>query len=247
YEALEEAVKRVIQHATPTLRSITIRATGVTSCNRVSAVLGALVPLSRKQYREAPNLTRVELVGGPSGVAKAGRAIAAGLWPALEELIVARCGANPDQFKQIARGISSGRVPKLRVLNWDRQTYHRRRPLDDVLLLALSAGRCPLIESLSFTGNHFCPEFSILYIWHALRACPRLMELRMDCSRTPRRELNVLTEALRAGEAPRLASLFVRSTKTYHASDKTKPAVRALLKAAADRNPPIQVEVKVKT
>ena len=122
-----------------------------------------------------------------------------------------------------------------------------RRPLDDVLLSALSVGKCPHIESLSFTGNHFCPEFSILYIWHALRACPQLLELRMDCSRTPRNELIVLTAALRAGEAPRLASLYVRSTKAYHASDKTKPAVRALLKVAAERVPPIQVEVKVKT
>lgn len=210
-------------------------------------MLDALVPLSTKQYRVASNLVRVELVDGPSGVAKAGRAIAAGLWPALEELVVARCHANAEQFKKVAQGIASGKVPNLRVLNWDRQTYHRRRPLDDVLLLALSAGKCPLIESLSFTDNRFCPEFSIFYIRQALRACPKLQELRMDCSRTPRNELVELVSALREGSAPHLASLFVRSTKAYHMSDETKPAVQALRETVQLRIPPVCVEVQIKT
>lgn len=234
-------MKRVVRHSIPTLRTIIIKGDtrGVDSRN-VAAVLGELVPLSAKRHRVAPLLTRVTLADGSNAVAKAGKAIAAGLWPSLQELFLSHCHANAGHFKNLAVGLSSGRAPMLRVLNWDGQTNHRETPLDVVILSALAAGKCPHIQCLSFTNNKVCPEYRIDCLRDALRACPNLRELRMDCSRSPRRDAQVLTRALKAGETPRLASLFIRSTTSFGEIGKKIPNELPVLKReAAARVPPV--------
>lgn len=234
-------MKKIVQHSIPTLRSIS--AEGF----HVNNILDELVPRSAKRYRIVPNLNRVVLHGQATCIARAGRAIAAGLWPALEKFIVPHCSANASYFSNLAHGIRSGCVPNLRLLRWDHQTTNRKRSLDSLLLSALAAGKCPRIERLSFTENDFCPEYRIDSLRDALRACPNLRVLRMDCSRDPGNELRAVTAALEAGEVPRLTYLFMRSTKAYHPSNRTKEGVRALKQAAAARVPPVRVETEIKT
>lgn len=234
-----------MRYSIPTLRSVTIGARSYRRCRMVSVILGGLVPLSARHNRVAPNLTRVELHGGASAVTKAGKGIAAGLWPALEELDVSNCRANADHFDNLAHGLSTGCAQNLRVLNWDSQSNERKTPVDAVILSALSTGRCPRIERLSFTGNRFCPEYRIHGLRGALRASPNLQQLSMDCSRSPRFELRELTLALKAGYAPRLDSLYVRSTKKCLAIDGTREALKGLLEAATSRVPPVHVESKI--
>lgn len=211
----------------------------------VAHILGELVPLSASRRRVTPRLTRVRLVAGANAVARAGKAVAAGLWPAIEELDFSHCRANASQFADLARGMSDGLVPRLRALNWDDQSCIRKRAVDDVLLEALARGRCPLVERLSFTGNHFCPEYRIDRLFDALRACPLLRELRMDCSRTPQSELRALTRALVAGHCPRLELLFVRATAPHCPADDV--CLKALRSAAASRSPPVKLESSIKT
>ncbi|CAB1110526.1 unnamed protein product [Ectocarpus sp. CCAP 1310/34] len=271
--ALEQAIRRVVQHSIPTLREITIRGyptwTGRArpsggSCSiqyppcarspsagaphgpdAPGAILGELVPLSAKRHRVAPRLARVHLVDGATGVAKAGRAVATGLWPALEVLTFSHCRANAGHFRDLARGLRSGLAPRLRVLGWDDQSSIRDVAVDDVILNALSWGQCPLVEHLSFTGNRFCPEHRITYLEEMLWVCPRLRELRMDCSRTPHHELRVLAGALAGGHVPRLERLLVRATAPYYRDSDVE--LRALKRVAASRSPPVELELQIKT
>ncbi|CAM9512174.1 unnamed protein product [Ectocarpus fasciculatus] len=246
YKALEQAVRSVVRHSIPTLRGITIR--GYPTWNgraRVGAILGELVPISAKRHRVAPRLSRVHLVDGATGVAKAGKAVAAGLWPALEVLTFSHCRANAGHFRDLARGLRSGLAPKLRGLGWNDQSSVRDVAVDDVILGALSWGRCPLVERLSFTGNRFCPEHSIRYLEEALWVCPRLRELRMDCSREPHHQLRVLAGALAGGHVPRLERLLVRATAPYYRDSDVE--LLALKRAAASRSPPVELELQIKT
>ena len=173
-------MKRVVRHSVTTLRSITVK--GVTDH---APIIGELVPLSKNKQRVAPKLTRVELQYGTTGVAKAGKAIAAGLWPALEELLLPNCRMDAQHFKELGHGIRDGRVPKLRVLNWDSQIFETRRVLVKgccSILNALSAGKCPAIEHLSLI-NTCCHQYCHgLDVEGAFMACPNLRELRMHCS-----------------------------------------------------------------
>ncbi|CAM9109349.1 unnamed protein product [Ectocarpus sp. 13 AM-2016] len=211
----------------------------------VGAILRELVPLSAKRHRVAPRLARVHLADGATGVAKAGRAVAAGLWPALEVLTFSHCRANAGHFRDLARGLRSGLAPRLRVLGWDDQSSVRDVAVDDVILGALSWGQCPLVERLSFTGNRFCPEHRIRYLEEMLWVCPRLRELRMDCSRTPHHQLRVLAGALAAGHVPRLERLLVRATARYYRGSDVE--LLALKRAAASRSPPVELELQIKT
>ena len=167
------------------------------------------------------------------------------LWPALEVLKLSHCRANAGHFEELAHGIRVGRVPHLRVLNWDDKSCIRKRPVDDVILSALAWGRCPRIESLSFTRNHFCPEHSILYLKDALKACPGLLSLEMDCSRRPCVQLRDLTCALRKGHLPNLVYLFVRATAPYYRGSDVE--LKALREAAASRGPPVMLLSEIKT
>ncbi|CBJ33926.1 hypothetical protein Esi_0711_0001 [Ectocarpus siliculosus] len=244
--ALEQAIRRVVQHSIPTLREIAIRRYPTWNGRaRVGAILGELVPLSAKRHRVAPRLARVHLVDGATGVAKAGRAVAAGLWPALEVLTFSHCRANAGHFRDLARGLRSGLAPRLRVLGWDDQSSVRDVAVDDVILGALSWGQCPLVERLSFTGNRFCPEHRIRYLEEMLWVCPRLRELRMDCSRTPHHQLRVLAGALAGGHVPRLERLLVRATARYYRDSDVE--LLALKRAAASRSPPVELELQIKT
>ncbi|CAM9917348.1 unnamed protein product [Ectocarpus sp. 12 AP-2014] len=213
--------------------------------SRVGAILGGLVPLSAKRHRVAPRLARVHLADGATGVAKAGRAVAAGLWPALEVLTFSHCRANAGHFRDLARGLRSGLAPRLRVLGWDDQSSVRDVAVDDVILGALSWGQCPLVERLSFTGNHFCPENRIRYLEEMLWVCTRLRELRMDCSCTPHHQLRVLAGALAAGHVPRLERLLVGATARYYRGSDVE--LLALKRAAASRSPPVELELQIKT
>ena len=131
-----------------------------------------------------------------------------------------------------------------------QETVNRRqvtiiRPVDDVILSALAWGRCPRIESLSFTGNHFCPEHMILYLEDALKACPSLLMLDMDCSRRPCVQLHDLTCVLRKGHLPNLEYLFVRATASYYRGSDVE--LKALREAAASREPPVMLESEIKS
>ncbi|CAM9207846.1 unnamed protein product, partial [Ectocarpus fasciculatus] len=211
----------------------------------VGAILGGLVPLSAKRHRVAPRLVRVHLEDGATGVAKAGKAVAAGLWPALEVLTFSHCRANAGHFRDLARGLRSGLAPRLRELGWDDQSKIRDVAIDDVILGALSWGQCPLVQRLSFTGNRLCPEHSIGYLEEALWVCPRLRELRMDCSRKPHHQLRVLAGALVGGHVPRLERLLVRATAPYYRDSDVE--LLALKRAAASRSPPVELELQIKT
>lgn len=186
YQALEKAVKRVVQLSIPTLRSISVKGRRSRDASRVAAILEELVPLSAKAYRVAPKLTRVELCHSATAFSKAGKAIAAGLWPALEELVVPSCHANLGHTKKLVLGLRSGRAPNLRTLNWDEQANTRCRNgyknLNDAILSAVSAGKCPRIERLAFT---FAPRSkpSVKAVMYTLRDCPTLRELRIKFKR----------------------------------------------------------------
>lgn len=231
-------MKRVI----PTLRSINLFVRGG-KCS----VLDALIPRSSKRFVVAPNLTCVKLRGQATLVHKAGKAIDAGLWPALEELNLSECRANVGHFKNLVRAIWSGRALNLRLLNWNGQSENRDKRLDDVVLSALASGQCPLIEHLSFTGNRFCPEHAIDMLGYALRACSNLRVLKMDCSRAPGRELRTLTRVLEAGHVQHLAWIFARATKPYDARDGMREGVKALRRAAEQRANPVEVHTEIKT
>ncbi|CAM9521291.1 unnamed protein product [Hapterophycus canaliculatus] len=245
YFAQQQAVKRVVRHSITTLQEITISSCTGPGNVPLAHILGELVPRSAKRRRVAPRLAKVHLVAGATGVAKAGKAVAAGLWPALEVLTFSHCRANAGHFKDLASGLSARLAPRLRVLYWGDQSSIRKNPIDDVVLTALSRGGCPLIEHLSFTGNHFCPEKRIECLLGALRACPLLRTLRMDCSRTPHLELRDLARALEAGHAPNLELLFVRATTRYYRGSDVQ--LKALRRAAASRKPPVELESEIKT
>eukprot|EP00752_Nemacystus_decipiens_P010778 g9587.t1 len=243
---LEEAVKRVVRHSIPTLRWITVKGDARDNGRtRVAPIIGELVPLSAKHHRVAPQLKRVELMAGATGVAKAGKAVAAGLWPALEVLSFTHCRANAGHFKDLADGILAGRVPNLRSLEWDDQSCIRKKPVDDVILAALAGGACPRLKSISFKDNRFCPEYSILYLEDALRACPNLRVLAMDCSRKPCMQLRDLARALRKGWVPKLDFLYVRATAPYYRGSDVE--LKALREAAASREPPVMLVSEIKT
>lgn len=246
HKRLEEAVKRVVRHSIPTLRRIEVNG-GVRQDGRarVAPIIGALVPLSAKWHRVAPQLRRVELIAGATGVAKAGKAVAAGLWPALEVLSFTHCRANAGHFEDLADGIFAGRAPNLRALEWDDQSCIRKKSVDDQILSALAGGACPRLESLSFKDNHFCPEHSILYLKDALGGCPNLRVLAMDCSRRPCMQLRDLARALRKGLVPKLDFLYVRATAPYYRGSDVE--LKALREAVAAREPPVMLVSEIKT
>lgn len=176
---------------------------------------------------------------------KAGEAIALGLWPALEVLEVPHCRAKASNFEALARGLKTGCAPNLRVLNWDDQASNRKIPLDNLILSALAAGQCPLIERLSFTGNYRCPEARIDKLKCALRACPNLRELCMDCSVKARNELRDLHASLEAGYVPHLNFLFVRSSHKPKARDGTIDCAKAVRRAGESKTPPVHVKADI--
>ncbi|CAM9392261.1 unnamed protein product, partial [Pylaiella littoralis] len=210
-----EAFEKFMRHNIPTLRSINLYIESGDKCS----VLDALIPRSSKRFIVALNLTSVKLEGQATLVHKAGKATAAGLWPALDELNVSNCRANTGHFENIAGAIRSGRAPNLRVLNWNAQSSIRERResrrVDAIILSALASGQCPFIERLSFTDNRFCPEHDIDMLGDALRACSTLRVLEMYCSRSQGHELETLTSVFEAGHVPRLARIFARATKSY--------------------------------
>lgn len=178
YQVLEEAVKRVVKHSIPTLRSITVRGRRGRDSPRVAAILGDLVSLAANRNRVAPNLVRVELNHGATAFSAAGKAIEAGLWPALEELVVPNCHAKLGHARKLVSALSSGRAANLRVLVWDEQASTQHEHLDNAILSALSAGRCPRIERLSFANSklRINPSYTLL---NTILACPALRELRL--------------------------------------------------------------------
>lgn len=162
--------------------------------------------------------------------------MAAGLWPALEEL---KLSANTSQFDNLARAIRSGRAPSLRVLVVDGQSRTRRTGLCDVIFSALAAGQCLLIELLSFTDNKFCPEHRIDMLGDALKTCSNLRVLKVDCSQSPEREMSTLRKALEAGYLPRLTRIYARSNTIGGRG----PEFRALRRVAEQRASRVRVTV----
>ncbi|CAN0044462.1 unnamed protein product [Scytosiphon promiscuus] len=238
YQVLEKTVQRVVQHSIPTLCSISVSGGRGKDSAKVAAIIGALVPVSVKRHRVAPRLTRVHLRHGANGVVKAGKAIAAGLWPALEELQVPGCHGKIEHFLALSKALRSGQAPKLRVLNWDRQSLGAER-VDNEVLGALSAGKCPRIERLSFTEKYYLRELKLDSLGDALLACPNLLELRMDLPRAASQALGALTAVLQAEGVPRLASVAIR-VRTF---DGLEAEIGALKIAAASRVPPIRVKL----
>ena len=178
YQVLEEAVKRVVRHSIPTLRSITVKGRRGRDSPRVASILSDLVSLAANRNRVAPNLVRVELNHGATAFSAAGKAIEAGLWPALEELIVPNCHAKLGHARKLVSALSSGRAANLRVLVWDEQASTQHEHLDNAILSALSAGRCPRIERLSFANPKIRINVSYTLL-NMIIACPGLRELRL--------------------------------------------------------------------
>lgn len=232
-----------MQHSIPTLQSITVAGNRGKDSGRVAAIVGVLVPISAKRHRIAPRLTRVEIRDGANGIVKAGKAIAAGLWPALEELVMTNCHGNNSHFSGLSKALRLGCAPNLRVLIWDNQVCGKDG-VDDLVLGGLSAGNCPRIERMSFTDSFWLSELRLDNLRSALHACPNLRELRMDCTRSPGKQMRDLATALQAGDMPRLTSLFVRESGYRTLVASTDEDINALKQAAAVRAPPIGLEVK---
>lgn len=232
-----------MQHSIPTLQSITVTGNRGKDSGRVAAIVGALVPISAKRHRIAPRLTRVEIRDGANGIVKAANAIAAGLWPALQELILTNCHGNNSHFSGLSKTLRLGCAPNLRVLIWDNQCCGKDG-VDDLVLWGLSAGNCPRIERMSFTDNFWLLEVRLDNLRGALHACPNLRELRMDCTRSPGKQMRDLTAALQAGDMPRLTSLFLRESGNSSLVPSTDEDTNALKHAVAARAPPIDLEVK---
>ena len=245
YQILEKAVQRVVEHSIPTLRSITVAGSRGKDSGRVAAIIGALVPNSSKRHRVAPKLTRVELRHAANGVVKAGNAIGAGLWPALEELIVPNCHGNKGHFFGLSKALTEGSAPNLRVLNWGNQSCIEEG-VDDSVLRALSAGKCPRVERISFTDSFYGSRSTLETLVGMLQACSTLRVLRMDCTDSPGKQLRDLTAALRDGLVPHLRFLSVR-TQSYHTSaDGSSFAedMKALKTAGSLRSSLLCLEVK---
>jgi len=227
-----------VEHSIPTLGSITVTGNRGKDSWRVAAIIGVLVPTSSKRHRVAPRLTTVELRHGANGVVKAGKAIAAGLWPALKELVVPIHHGNTGHFSGLTDALRLGCAPNLRVLDFGYQS-RSRADLSNSVLWALSAGKCPHLEKLNFVGDSsYFDVHGMDALGGALQACSSLRELRMDGTRFPEKQLRDLLSALQAGHLPRLMSLSVRTP-----GGPDKVAVDALTKAAAARVPPIAVRV----
>lgn len=242
YEVLETAVKKVVRHSIHTLRSITVRGMRGKDSARVAAILCELVPSSSKNYRKAPRLTHVELHHSAAAFSKAGKAIAAGLWPALEELLLPNCHANLTHIGKLVSGLGCGRAPNLRLLDWDEQASNHHKRLDDAILSALSKGECPHLEFLSFANaKAINPSISddSQHLKGALRACPLLKELRMTVTRRSTEDLTRLTEALEAGDVPCLAYLEV-SCLRRHSTALSAPEMLAIKRAATARIPAVR-------
>lgn len=233
-----------MQHSIPTLQSITVTGSRGKDSGRVAAIVGVLVPVSTKRRRIAPRLTRVKIRDGANGIAKAGKAIAAGLWPALEELDMTNCHGNNSHFRDLSEALRLGCAPNLRVLIWDNQVCGQDG-LNDLVLGGLSAGKCPRIERMSFTDSFWLSELRMDNLRSALRACPDLRELRMDCTRSPGRQMRDLAAALQDGDVPRLTVLFIRESRYRVVERSTGEEIDALEQAAAKRAPPIDLEVKI--
>lgn len=245
YQILEKAVQMVVHHSIPTLRSITVEGHRGKDSGRVAAIIGVLVPTCAKHRRVAPRLVRVQIHHGAHGVVKAGKAIGAGLWPALEELIVPKCHGNTGHFSDLSSALRLGFAPNLRVLTWDDQSCINQT-VDESVLWGLCSGKCPHMEKLSFMSpwsSHSLARTDSLK--GALQACPNLRELRMDCTMSPGRKLGDLTASLQAGDLPCLTSLLVQ-TSTYRSgvgSKQYKEEVDELMQTATSRSPPIDLEV----
>lgn len=234
-----------MHYSIPTLRSITVEGHRGKDSGRVAAIIGELVPTCAKHRQVAPRLVRVQIHHGANGVVKAGKAVAAGLWPALEELIVPRCHGNTGHFSALSSALRSGCAPNLRVLTWDDQSCIKQT-VDESVLWGLCTGKCPHMEKLSFTSpwsSHSLARTDSLR--GALQACPNLRELRMDCTRSPGRKLGDLTASLQAGDVPCLTYLLVQTSTYRHGVDSVryKEEVDELKKTASSRSPPIDLEV----
>ena len=244
YQILEKAVQRVVEHALPTLSSITVAGRKGKDSGRVAAIIGALVPNHPKGHRVAPRLTRVELRHGANGIVKVGNAIGARLWPALEELIVPNCHGNKGHFSGLSKALSEGSAPNLRVLFWGNQSCTDDE-VDDSMLRALSAGKCPRVERISFTGYLYGSKSTLELLVGTLQSCPNLRELRMDCTNSPGKQLRDLTSALQDGCVPRLRFLSVRITCLHNQAfgPSVGEDVKALKRAASLRSSPLCLEV----
>lgn len=239
-QILANLVQRVVPHSIPTLRSITVAGRRGKDSGRVAAIVGVLVPVAVKRHRLVPKLTLVELWHGANGVVKAGKAIAAGLWPALEELVMPSHHGNIGHFSGQVDALRRGCAPNLRVLDLKYQLMPNKK-LSNSILWALSAGKCPHMEHLNFGSNsyHFDERPSLDALRGALQACSNLRELRMDCTGIPDEQLCDVLAALQAGKMPLLT--FLLSIRTPKRANKV--TVDALKKVTASRIPRIALRI----
>lgn len=93
-------------------------------------------------------------------------------------------------MNHVAIALNAGHAPNLRALDWGNQAVGSA--LADSMLLPLANGKCPYLESLSFTDNFVLYDRTMSNLIGALRACPKLQSLRMDCSMTPDNQVCVL-------------------------------------------------------
>lgn len=157
----------------------------------------------------ARTISHVTVSHSKKALIAASRALESNFWPGLEELVLRNNRANDTAVANLVHGLRKGNAPSLRVLDWGGQS-RTTASVNNYLLSALSDGPTrPKMEVLNFCNNCTFFDEKLSNLRGALRACPGLLELRMDSTKTPSDQLEDLTLALEAGVRPSLRSLYV--------------------------------------
>ena len=182
----------------PTLRLLTIHGT---NGNETLGIVDALLP---SKWRVVPNLVALELsdiivdssTSGP--IRKIGEAIEThDSLPALEELTFRSCGTLESDIEPLAAALRKGHARELRVLSCCNQ-HGNLGAITEVLLEAMARGAHsrPGVQVLSFAGNASFVTTPLVHLKEALRACPRLRTVCLDCSLMPAPELRGLATSI---------------------------------------------------
>ncbi|CAN0454635.1 unnamed protein product [Ectocarpus sp. 12 AP-2014] len=245
YQRLEEAIKRVVVHSATSLRSISVTGRGCSRDNKtVFATLEALVYYLPLTLRMARAISHVTVAHSQRALIAASRALKSNIWPGLEELILRNTRAQHNAVTPLVYGLRQGNAPFLRVLDWGGQS-RTTACIGNYVLSALSAGPMrPRIEVLNFNNNCTFFDEKLSNLRGALRACPGLLELRMDSTTTPSDQLGDLTLALEAGDVPRLRSLYVRVPVSTENRERVASIGEGLVKAADLRGVCLEIDYK---
>lgn len=222
--------------AIATLCSITVKGSSRSDRTLVASIFGVLVPTNRDDKRVAPLLNSIELRGSKTSMVQLGKGMLDGRFPALETLTLPDNHANKRSMKFLIMAIGEGKVPNLREMRWDGLAQGDCTATNEILE-AISRGKCPRMDELSFTNNVGFDQGSLSFLGRALQACPKLRVLKMDTTMKAHVPLRDLVKVLHAGDVPVLESLCVRLPSEVDAGIfcLIVKNVKALEEAAASR------------